>query len=64
MVKRSELEPLIREWLKRPDTDRTEDDILSFYGELYQNQQPLLSFHYRGDKYQMLKSILKNHIVR
>lgn len=65
MVKLAELEPLIiTEWLKRPDTNRTENDILIFHSELEQNQPHLLSFRYSGDKYQRLKSIVKNHIVK
>lgn len=64
MVKRAELEPqIIQEWLKRPEVERTEDDILQFYAELSQDNPHLLAFRYSGDKYQMLKSILKNFIV-
>lgn len=65
MVKRAQLEPLIiQQWLKRPETDRTEDNILQFYAELSQNNPHLLAFRYSGDKYQKLKSILKNFIIR
>lgn len=63
MVKRSELEPLIRqEWLKRPTNRRTENDILAFYGVLQHDRPDLLSFKASGDKYQALKSILSDLI--
>lgn len=65
MAKRSDLEPLIiSEWLKRPPGQRTETDVLIFYGELSQRRPDLLSFRARGDKYQTLKSVLGNHIER
>ena len=63
MPKRSDLEPLIRqEWLKRPSEHRTENDVLVFYGELQQRRPDLLSFKASGDKYQVLKSVLRNLI--
>jgi len=63
MQKRSDLEPIIRqEWMKRSSERRTENDVLSFCGELQQNRPDLLSFRASGDKYQVLKSILKGHI--
>lgn len=65
MVKRAKLEPLIiQEWMKLPERDRIEDNILQFYTELSQSSPHLLAFRCSGDKYQMLKSILKNFIVR
>lgn len=64
MPKRSDLEPAIRqEWLKRSPDRRTENDILAFYGELQQNRPDLLSFRASGDKYQVLKSVLRNLIA-
>jgi|GEM_PF-923356 hypothetical protein len=61
MAKRADLEPLIiREWLKRPVGKRTENDILQFFGFLTQNMPELFSFRAHGDKYQTLKSILRN----
>jgi hypothetical protein len=63
MVKRAELEPqIVAEWLKRPVEKRTENDVLMFYGELSQTKPFLLSFRAAGDKYQHLKSVLRNHI--
>jgi hypothetical protein len=53
---------LISEWLKRPDDTRTENDVLIFYGEIAKSKPHLLGFKYPGDKYQALKSILRNHI--
>jgi hypothetical protein len=65
MVKRADLEPqIVSEWLKRPDGKRTENDILTFYGELSQSKPYLLSFRASGDKYQVLKSILRHHMER
>lgn len=65
MARRADLEPLIiREWLARPLDRRKEADILAFYGYLQQNRPDLLSFRASGDKYQVLKSILRNHVER
>jgi hypothetical protein len=65
MVKRSDLEPLIiQEWLKRPRDQRTDSEVLMFYGELSQRRPDLLRFRASGDKYQHLKSILRNLIER
>ncbi|MBQ0747902.1 MAG: hypothetical protein KBT82_01465 [Marinobacter sp.] len=62
-MKREELEPLIvKEWLKRPADQRGEKDILAFHGHLSQSRPDLLSFRASGDKYQVLKSILRNHV--
>lgn len=64
-MKRKEIEPLIvQEWLKRPEAQRGESDILSFHGYLAQSRPDLLSFSASGDKYQVLKTILRNHIKR
>lgn len=63
MVKRSDLEPeIIQEWLKRPASERTENDVLLFYNFLQNQRSDLLSFKASGDKYQVLKSILRHHI--
>ena len=65
MPKRSDLEPQIcQEWLKRPPEHRTENDVLAFYGEIQQRRPDLLSFRASGDKYQVLKSVLRNFIER
>jgi hypothetical protein len=65
MPKRSDLEPLIRqEWLNRPIEDRTENNVLAFYGDLQQRRPDLLSFRASGDKYQVLKSVLRNLVER
>jgi hypothetical protein len=62
---RSELEPaIIQEWLKRPVGQRSENDVLIFHGYLEQERPHLLSFKAAGDKYQTLKSILRDHIER
>lgn len=64
MYKRSEVEPLIiSEWLKRSEGKRTMSDIYVFYNELKTSRPDLLSFRSAASKYQILKSILKNHIV-
>ena len=63
MVKRADLEPqIISQWLKRPAGKRKDIDVLLFYGELSKDYPHLLSFRASGDKYQHLKSILRNHI--
>ena len=55
---------IIAEWLERPEDARTESDVPVFYGYLEKNRPDLLLFSYRGDKYQALKTILRNHIKR
>ncbi len=63
MVKRSELEPeIIHEWLKRPADRRGEGHVLEFHGDLQSRRPDLLSFRARGDKYQVLKTILRLHM--
>lgn len=63
MTKRADLEPLIvEEWHKRPARQRTENDVLAFYGELERDKPHLLSFRASYDKYQVLKVILHAHI--
>ena len=65
MAKRADLEPqIVTEWLKRPAGKRTGMDVVLFYSELSKCKSPLLSFRTSGDKYQALKSILRNHIDR
>ncbi len=65
MVKRADLEPqIVSEWLKRPAGKRTENDVLIFYGEISQDKPYLLSFRASGDKYQVLKSILRHYIEK
>ena len=45
MVKRADVEPLIiDEWLKRPAGQRTENDVLMFYGVLSSSRPDLLRF--------------------
>lgn len=66
MAKRTDLEPLIvQEWLRQqPAGQRTEDQILAFYGRLQRDNPQLLAFRASGDKYQVLKTILRNQIER
>jgi len=66
MVKRSDVEPLIiQEWLQQqPAGQRNEGEILSFHGRLQRDSPHLLAFRASGDKYQVLKTILRNHIER
>ncbi len=66
MIKQKEAQVgILQEWLKRPIEKRRESDILPFYGYLQQNRPDLLSFRFRGgDKYQLLKSFLRNFINR
>ncbi|GAB3091414.1 hypothetical protein GCM10027159_05140 [Lysobacter terrae] len=66
MARRSDLEPrIIQEWLRQqPAGRRTEDEILGFFGRLQQHNPDLLAFRSSGDKYQTLKTILRNHIER
>jgi hypothetical protein len=57
----SELEPLIvQEWLNRPLGKRTERDIFAFYGYLLKERAHLLKFS--GDKYGVIKEIVKKHL--
>lgn len=63
MQKRSDLEPyIVEEWLKRPESKRTGNDVLEFHGYLSKHKSTLLGFKCKGDKYQFLKTILRNHI--
>lgn len=63
MVKRFDIEPLIRQaWLDRPTDRRTEHHVLAFYGELSKSRPELLAFRSSGDKYQTLKSVLRDLI--
>lgn len=65
MTRRADLErEIIREWLRRPGDQRTENDVLAFYGELARDRPDLLAFRATGDKYQTLQSILRRHISR
>jgi hypothetical protein len=66
MAKRADLEPLIiREWLRQqPTGHRSEGEIFAFYGRLQKEKPHLLAFRASGDKYQVLKTILRNHIER
>ena len=65
MTKRSELEPrIITEWLRRSPERRCEGDVLDFYLDLERNDPELLSFQYPGDKYQAIKSIIRNHVKK
>ena len=55
---------IIQLWLKRPANARTGNDVLIFYGELEKAGWPMLDdFRPKGDKYQALKSILRDHIA-
>ncbi len=63
MPKRSDHEPQIRQlWMARPAEHRTGTDLLIFYGELQDTRPDLLSFKASGDKYQVLKTILRGLI--
>jgi hypothetical protein len=64
MASRKDLEPsIISEWMKRPPNKRqTHEDVLMFYGDLSRDHSHLLSFPDTGDRYQTLKSILKNYM--
>lgn len=65
MVKRADLEPqIISQWLKRPAGKRKDIDVLLFYGELSKDYRISCRSGASGDKYQHLKSILRNHIER
>ena len=55
---------IIQLWLKRPANERTGNDVLIFYGELEKAGWPMLDdFRPKGDKYQALKSVLRDHIA-
>ena len=55
---------IIRLWLRRPADQRTGNDVLIFYGELEGAGWPQLDeFRPKGDKYQALKSVLRDHIT-
>ena len=55
---------IIQRWLARPTDKRTGNDVLIFYGELETAGWPMLDdFSPNGDKYQALKSVLRDHIT-
>ena len=60
MIKADREKRLIELWLQRQQNERTMNDILSFYTLINQNY-PLLFSGMRGDPYQNLKSVLRNH---
>lgn len=64
MAKRADLEPLIiQEWIRQqPAGQRSGNDLLAFYGRLQRDNPRLLAFRSSGDKYQVLKTILRDHI--
>jgi hypothetical protein len=65
MTKREDLEPLIiQEWLQRDKNARGENDVLGFHGYLQKEKPFLLELQSSSEKYQVLKSILRNHIIR
>jgi hypothetical protein len=58
----SEVEPLIvQEWLNRPLGKRTEKDFFAFYGYLLKERAHLLKFA-SGDKYSVIKDIVRKHM--
>jgi len=52
---------LLSLWLQRPESRRTENDVLNFYGDMEREFPHLLNRH-GGDPYQNLKSELRGHI--
>jgi hypothetical protein len=52
---------LLSLWLQRPESRRTENDLLIFYGDMERAFPHLLNRH-GGDPYQKLKSELRGHI--
>lgn len=64
MAKRSDVEPLIiQAWLNYlPAGERKEGNVIQFYGWLSKHMPELLSFRAIGDKYQVLKTILRMQI--
>jgi hypothetical protein len=52
---------LLSLWLQRPESRRTEDDILNFYGDM-ERAFPHLLNRRGGDPYQSLKSELRGYI--
>lgn len=60
MTKRADVEPEIRRlWMQRPADRRTGTDLLMFYNELARDRPDLLAFRASGDKYQVLKGVLR-----
>jgi hypothetical protein len=54
-------EQLISLWTQRPDGKRTEDDVITFYGEMERDFPRLLNRR-DGDPYHNLYRDLKGHI--
>lgn len=53
---------IIREWLKREDGRRREQDIVQFYGYLEQAHHDLLAFAATADRQRILKDMLRHFI--
>lgn len=53
---------IIREWLKREDGQRREQDIIRFYGYLEQAHHDLLTFAATADRPRILKDMLRHFI--
>lgn len=52
---------LLSLWFQRPESQRTENDILNFYGDM-ERAFPHLLNRRGGDPYQNLKGELRGHI--
>jgi len=61
MTKADRESRLLELWLQRPQDERTMNDVLAFAGWVQQNYSYLF-YGMRGDPYQTLKSVLRNHI--
>ncbi|MBZ5591339.1 MAG: hypothetical protein LAP39_03820 [Acidobacteriia bacterium] len=53
---------LLQLWLQRPQDKRTGNDVLIFYGEIFQTRPELLHPKRYGDPYEELKVTLARHI--
>ena len=59
----SERQPeLLHLWLQRSEQERTENQVLAFYGQLVRTRPELLKRGH-GDPYQQLKVDLDGHIL-
>jgi hypothetical protein len=52
---------IINEWDKRPPCQRTENDIFTFFGEIYSTMPELLTFRSKIDRWQKIHGWLIQH---
>lgn len=55
---------IIELWLKRPASQRSEEHISTFYGELAKSNSALLFFKGWDDQYERVQTWLMPHVIK